>query len=205
MVRSGGGVTAAAGASAGLSRCATALGSNFPLDIAAITGWVTKLRSHTVQPQIPIEVAELVHVDDHAKYNTSPFVHAICATQWLSLLGTCRDAQVQRSFLLKICDNAWLFHCVQGRDKSKPFNWVIPAMTTAGLQGALNMMKVVRATPPEGEDPWLIPQFGPNTMAEQKYVRRTNVEGQTEPPEGIPHEREVHDVFLFLRFQARWV
>ena len=31
------------------------------------------------------------------------------------------------------------------------------------LQGAYNMMEVVRATPPDGEDPWLIRQFGPNT------------------------------------------
>ena len=68
-VRSGGGVTAAAGATAGLSRCTTALGLDFPFDIAAITGWSAKLQSHTVQPQIPIEVAELVHFDDHAKYN----------------------------------------------------------------------------------------------------------------------------------------
>ena len=36
-VRSGGGVTAAAGAAAGLARCSTALGLSFPLDIAAIT------------------------------------------------------------------------------------------------------------------------------------------------------------------------
>ena len=135
-VRSGGGVTAAAGASAGLSRCATALGLDFPLDIAAITGWQTKLRSHTVQPQIPIEVAELVHFDDHARYNTNPFVHAICATQWFVFLGTCSDAHIQRSFLLKKCDHAWLFHCVQGRDNSKPFSWVIPTLTTAGAQGA---------------------------------------------------------------------
>jgi hypothetical protein len=75
-VRSGGGATAAAGASAGLSRCAAALGLEFPLDIAAITGWLTQLKSHTVQPQIPIEVAELVHFDYHAKYNPSPSVHA---------------------------------------------------------------------------------------------------------------------------------
>ena len=61
-VRSGGGVTAAAGATAGLSRCSAALGLTFPLDIAAITGWSAKLLSHTVQPQIPIEVAEL-HFD----------------------------------------------------------------------------------------------------------------------------------------------
>ena len=162
-VRSGGGVTAAAGATAGLSRCSTALGLTFPLDIAAITGWSAKLRSHTVQPQIPIEVAELVHFDYHAKYNPSPFVRAICATQWFSFLGTCRDAHIQRSFLLKKCDNAWLFHCITGKDKSKPFNWVVPATTTAGSQGAYNMMEVVRATPPDGEDPWLIRQFGPNT------------------------------------------
>ena len=99
-VRSGGGATAAAGVSAGLSRCAAALGLEFPLDIAAITGWLTKLKSHTVQPQIPIEVAELVHFDYHAKYNPSPFVHAICATQWFAFLGTCRDAHIQRCFLL---------------------------------------------------------------------------------------------------------
>ena len=71
-VRSGGGVTAAAGATAGLSRCSSALGLTFPLDIAAITGWSSKLRSRAVQPQIPIEVAELVHFDYHAKFNPSP-------------------------------------------------------------------------------------------------------------------------------------
>ena len=85
-VRSGGGVTSAAGATAGFSRCSEALGLVFPLDIAATTGWSSKLRSNTVQPQIPIEVAELVHFDYHAKYNPSPFVRAICATQWFSFL-----------------------------------------------------------------------------------------------------------------------
>ena len=53
----------------------------WPQDIAAITGWSAKLLSHTAQPQIPIEVAELVHFDYHAKYNPSPFVRIICATQ----------------------------------------------------------------------------------------------------------------------------
>jgi hypothetical protein len=85
-VRSGGGVTAAAGAAAGLGRCSAALGLCFPLDIAAVTGWSAKLRSHSVQPQIPIEVAELVHFDDHAKFNPSPFARVTCATQWFSFL-----------------------------------------------------------------------------------------------------------------------
>ena len=93
-VRSGGGVTAASGAVAGLARCSAALGLNFPLDIAAITGWTTRLRSHSVQPQIPIEVAELVHFDYHAKFNPSPFARATCATQWFSSLGICRDAKI---------------------------------------------------------------------------------------------------------------
>ena len=53
-VRSGGGVTAAAGAAAGLARCTTALGLDFSREVAAITGWCAKLRLHTVQPQIPI-------------------------------------------------------------------------------------------------------------------------------------------------------
>ena len=39
----------------------------------------------------------------------------------------------------------------------------MPAITTAGSQGAYNMVSVVRATPPLGEEPWLIRQFGPNT------------------------------------------
>ena len=150
-VRSGGGVTAAAGAAAGLSRCSAALSLTFALDIAAITGWSAKLRSHTVQPQIPIEVAELVHFDYHAKYNPSPFARVTCATQWFSFLGTCRDAHIQRSYVVKKCDYAWLLHCVKGKDKSQPFNCVIPATTTAGRQGAYNMMSVVRATPPLGE------------------------------------------------------
>ena len=162
-MRSGGGDTAAAGAVAGLSRCAASLGLNFPLDIAAVAGWSTKLRAHTVQPQIPIEVAELVHFDYHAKFNPSPFARITCATQWFSFLGTCRDAHIQRSFLVKKCDHAWLFYCIKGKDRSKPFHWTIPATTTAGSQGAQNMMEVVRATPPEGEEPYLIRQFGPNT------------------------------------------
>ena len=69
-----------------------------PLDIAAIARWSSKLRSHTVQPQIPIEVAEVGHFDYHAKYNPSFFVRAICATQWFSFLGTCKDAHIQRFF-----------------------------------------------------------------------------------------------------------
>jgi len=162
-VRSGGGATAAAGAAAGLGRCSASLGLNFPLDIAAITGWSSRLRSHTVQPQIPIEVAELVHFDYHAKFNPSPYVWSTCATQWFSFLGTCRDAHIQRSLVVKKCDNAWLLYCKKGKDKSMPFHWVIPATTTAGPQGAYNMMSVVRATPPSGEEPWLIRQFGPNT------------------------------------------
>ena len=104
-----------------------------------------------------------MHFDFHAKYNPSPFARMTCATQWFSFSGTRRDAHIQRSYVVKKCDHAWLFRCVKGKDKSMPFYWVVPATTTAGSQGAYNMMAVVGATPPLGEEPWLIRQFGPNT------------------------------------------
>ncbi len=65
---------------------------------------------------------------------------------------------------VKKCEHAWLHRCVKGKYKSMPFYWVVPAATTAGSQGAYNMMAVVRATLPLGEEPWLIRQFGPNTI-----------------------------------------
>ena len=77
--------------------------------------------------------------------------------------------------MVKKCEHAWLFKCVKGKDKSKPFYWVIPATTTAGSEGPRNMMDVVRATPPLGEEPWLVRQFGPNTKDPMNAIEWRNV------------------------------
>ena len=162
-VRSRGGVTAAAGATAMLWRTCTSLGLCFPLDENSITGWTHRLRSHTVKPKIPLEVAQLIHFDYHAKYSTNPFVLATCASVWFSFLGMARDAHIQRSFGVKECENAWIFYCIKGKDRSKPYHWVVPATTTAGPEGARKMMSVVRWAPEKGEEPWLLRQWWPNS------------------------------------------
>ena len=87
---------------------------------------------------------------------------------WFAFLGMIRDAHIQRSFLVKKCDHAWLFHCVKGKDRSKPFDWVIPAQTVSGTAAAHKMMQVVNKSPyrpvAEGDPPpFLLYQWGPNT------------------------------------------
>ena len=72
----------------------------------------------------------------------------------------CRDAHLQRSSLVKRCKSSWIFHCFQGKDKSKPFDWVIPDRTISGSQVSHKMMQFIRKRPQEGEPPWLIPQWG---------------------------------------------
>ena len=50
----------------------------------------------------------------------------ICATVWITLVGVIRDAHSQRSRFVKQTDHAYIFHCVEGKDKRKPFDWVLP-------------------------------------------------------------------------------
>ena len=116
-VRSTGGNTAAAGATAQLWRVTVAIGLTLPLDENAITEWSHRLRQHTVTPKIPFEVAQPVHFDYHAKYNPSPFVLTVCVSVWFTFLGMGRDAHVQRSALVKRCDHAWIFLGEKSKDR----------------------------------------------------------------------------------------
>ena len=65
--------------------------------------------------------------------------------------------------MLKGCRHAWIMHCIQGKDKSKPYDWAIPKNSIGGTQCAHKMMSVTRLTPPQGEQPWPLGQWGPNT------------------------------------------
>ena len=161
-IRSLGGPTAASGAMAGLWRLTVALGLSFPFKESGAGGWnLQKLRQHTVQPKIPFEVAQLVHFDYVARTTSSPFILIGCASAWFAFSGMCRDAHIQRSFLLKECSHGWLFHCIRGKDRSKPYDWVLPSRTISGNTVSTKIMEVVRAGC--REDPWLLSQWGPCT------------------------------------------
>ena len=73
--RSTGGSTAASGAVAALWRYAEALGLGFPFDESGVRGWHSDPRGHSVQPRIPLEVAQLVHFDYHANTLHEPLRH----------------------------------------------------------------------------------------------------------------------------------
>ena len=66
------------------------------------------------------------------KATNNPLVLVVCCTVWFAFSGMCRDAHIQRSYLLKKCTHCWIFHCIAGKDRSKPFNWVLPEMTISG-------------------------------------------------------------------------
>ena len=167
-VRSMGGVTAARGAMTCLWRFVTVTKLTFPFQESGVNGWNVRLRDHVVQARIPFEVAQLAHFDYHAKFNRNPFVLVVCCAVWFSFLGMCRDAHIQRSKLTKHCKHAWMFHCIAGKDRSKPFDWVIPEANISGSATSHKLMTVVRGVnpslvaPDEGE-PWLLPQWYPNT------------------------------------------
>ena len=161
--RSLGGVTAARGALATLWRLAAVMGWSFPFAESGVNGWNTRLRDHIVQPKIPFEVAQLVHFDRLAHETDNPFILAICASVWFAFLGMCRDAHIQRSFLVKSCDHAWIFHCVKGKDKGKPYDWVLPHRTFSGSKVAHKIMSVVRKNQLKGEKPFLLRQWHPCT------------------------------------------
>ena len=108
------------------------LGFTFPFNENGVNGWTCRLRDHIVQPKIPSEVAQLAHFEHHAKTTNNPFVLVVCCTVWFAFSGMCRDAHIQRSYLLKKCKHCWIFHCIAGKDRYKPFNWVLPDMTISG-------------------------------------------------------------------------
>ena len=148
---------------AGLWRMTVALGLEFPFDESGVKGWTNRLRDHIIQPKIPFEVAQLVHFDILARETTSPYILVGCASVWLAFLGMCRDAHIQRSFLLKKCDHGWIFHCVKGKDKGKPYDWFLPVRTISGDTVSKKMMSVIRHRSSDKEAPWLLPQWGPCT------------------------------------------
>ena len=85
--------------------------------------------SHRVTQQIPIRVAEGAHFQCTLEATNNPFVALICSTQWLGMVAMIRDAHLQRSLLVGVFQHAYVFWCNKGKNKGKPFYWILPNAT----------------------------------------------------------------------------
>ena len=82
------------------------------------------------------------------------------------MVGVIRDAQVQRSRLVKETEHAYIFYCTKGKDEGRPFHWVIPKTTlmSESCAASAKMVAQLRLEPDEDDPaPWLVMQFGPST------------------------------------------
>ena len=127
--RNEGAKTAAAGALAGLKKMNSAILTRLPLDKKSGNGWEAQVRGLRPNQQPPIAVAEAIHFEYIALTSKNPCLVLVAATAWLSLVGLIRDQHIQRSELVQTCANAYLFFCYKGKDRGKPFHWVIPKRT----------------------------------------------------------------------------
>ena len=113
-----------------------------------------------------ILVAEAAHFQHHLAQTTSEFVAAICATQWFEMVGMIRDRHMQKSYHVKTFEHFEMFHCIEGKPRGKPFDWIMPKATLGpgdGYKSMSKVMAVIRRTPSEDEEPYLIRQFSPCT------------------------------------------
>ena len=67
---------------------------------------------------------------------------------------------------MKTCEHAYIFHCTEGKDGSKPFNWTLPKLTWGSGDGyscSEKMISCLRTDQVEDESPWLMRQWDPCT------------------------------------------
>ena len=131
-----------------------------------VKGWSRLKRNHQPTQQIPIDVAVVAHFQCILETTTSLCVASICANQWISMTGMIREAHIQRSHLVRETKHAYVFICVDGKNKGKPFPWVLPKETWGkgdGYKSSATMVDALRTSPGDGEPSYLMSQFGPCT------------------------------------------
>ena len=151
------GKTAAAGAHTALAMCVKALGLDFPRDDKSISGWHKELKKLVPTQQTPIGVAVVKHFQYIMKHGDHPYMCSIAAAQWMNMAGMCRDAHLQRSYLMKTCEHAYIFHCTEGKDGGKPFNWTLPKLTCGSRDGYSCSEKMISCF---GQTRWKVSPHG---------------------------------------------
>ena len=127
--RSESGPTAAAGAHTALAGTAKALKLDFPMEDCTLRGFCRTMKCRQPTPQIPVQVCVQAHFQYVLENTTSPQVAMVCASPWLSMVGMIRETHAQRSFLVRECHHGYVFECIQGKYKGKPFKWNLPKMS----------------------------------------------------------------------------
>ena len=80
------------------------------------------------------------------------------------MAGMCRDAHVQRSYFMKTWEGAYIFHCTEGKDGSKPFNWILAKLTGGSGDGyscSEKMISCLRTDKVDDEFPLAHEAMGP--------------------------------------------
>ena len=95
-----------------------------------------------------------------------PVVTAACAETLLCLYGMVRPGHIQRSFLVQETPHFWVFECTQGKKRvgasRPPFLWSLPCATVTGSKVMPKIVQSLRLQPGDGEEPWLLRQWGPS-------------------------------------------
>ena len=128
-----------------------------------LRGWRKFRKTQKTTQQIPIDVAVVAHFQNRLEACNSFFAASICANQWISMAGMILEAHIQRSYLIRETNHAYVFLCVEGKNKGKPFPWVLPKETLGeddGYQSSAKMIASLRSSFNENEDPFLMAQFG---------------------------------------------
>ena len=142
--------------------CLNKLPCGFGGPHVASRGGHKELKKHVPNQKTPIAAAVVKHFQYIMEHSDNPFLCSIAAGQWMNMAGMCRDAHVHRSYLPKTCEHAYIFHCIEGKDASKPFNWTVPKATWGegnGYKCSETMMSCLRTTHLEDESPWLLAQW----------------------------------------------
>ena len=97
------------------------------MDEKSVSRWHKELKKHVPNQKTQIAAQVVKHLQYIMAHSDNPFLCSIAAGQWMNMAGMCRDAHIQRSYLLKTNEHAYI--CIEGKDASKPFNRTLPKAT----------------------------------------------------------------------------
>ena len=84
------------------------------MDRNAIEGLGQRLVPHKPTSQIPISVPVMTHFQYILENTPSEFVALVCATQWINMVGSVRDAHAQKFRWIRSFEHTELFYSEEG-------------------------------------------------------------------------------------------
>ena len=141
-----------------------ALGLAFPMDEISVSGWHKELETHVPNLKIPIGAAEVGRFQYIMEHSDNPFP-VLNRRRTVDEYGRNLQGRPPAEVIpLENCEHAHTFHCVEGKDASKPFNWTLPKLTWGSGNGyacSEKMMTCTRTKQSTKESPWLLASWDP--------------------------------------------